>query len=265
MDYKLLNLKVLGDERGKLISLEGGKNIPFEIKRVYWIYDTLPDIDRGFHAHKDLEQVIVAMDGACEFVLDDGKTRKEVWLNRPDVGLYIGKNMWREMRHFSYGCKLMVLASEYYDEKEYIRDYKAFLENVKTQNGFKLLDIGGGGKSLKSGLICPFEIKRIFYIFDTKGDIVRGCHANKDSEFLMFCLQGSCRVRVDNGKIQSEVALTNLNTALYLEKMVWKEMFDFSNDAVFVVLTNTLYNEKEYVRDYGEFLRTRNNAIGELQ
>ena len=94
---------------------------------------------------------------------------------------------------------------------------------------------------------------------------MRGCHANKDSEFLMFCLQGSCRVRVDNGKIQSEVALTNLNTALYLEKMVWKEMFDFSNDAVFVVLTNTLYNEKEYVRDYGEFLRTRNNAIGELQ
>lgn len=90
LDYQLLNLKVLGDERGKLISLEGGKSIPFEIKRVYWIYDTLPDIDRGFHAHKDLEQVIVAMDGACQFVLDDGNAREEVWLNRPDVGLYIG-------------------------------------------------------------------------------------------------------------------------------------------------------------------------------
>ena len=111
----------------------------------------------------------------------------------------------------------------------------------------------GEGGSLKSGLIYPFEIKRIFYIFDTKGDIVRGCHANKDSEFLMFCLKGSCRVRVDNGK-KSEVVLDSPHTALYLEKMVWKEMFDFSDDAILVVATNTLYDEKEYVRDYGEFL-----------
>lgn len=209
MDYKLLNLKVLGDERGKLISLEGGKNIPFEIKRVYWIYDTLPDIDRGFHAHKDLEQVIVAMDGACRFVLDDGKVREEVWLNRPDVGLYIGKNMWREMNHFSYGCKLMVLASEHYDEKEYIRDYQAFLESVKTQDGFKILNnnTGGGGNYNNSFNLAPFTVQRIFYIFDTKGDIVRGCHANRESQFLMFCIKGSCRVRVDNGKTKSEVAL----------------------------------------------------------
>lgn len=84
---------------------------------------------------------------------------------------------------------------------------------------------------------------------------MRGCHANKDSEFLMFCLQGSCRVRVDNGKIQSEVALNSPNTALYLEKMVWKEMFDFSNDTVLVVLTNTLYNKKEYVKDYEVFIK----------
>lgn len=132
MDYKLLNLKVMGDERGKLISLEGGKSIPFEIRRVYWIYDTLPDSDRGFHAHKDLEQVIVAMDGACEFVLDDGKKREVVRLNRPDIALYIGKNMWREMKHFSYGCKLMVIASEHYDEKEYVRDYGEFLEKVNN-------------------------------------------------------------------------------------------------------------------------------------
>ena len=128
MNYKLISLKIHGDNRGKLISLEGTRDIPFEIKRVYWIFDTLPDEDRGFHAHKNMEQIIVAMDGACQFVLDDGKTREEVWLNRPDKGLYIGKNMWREMKHFSYGCKLMVLASDYYDEKEYIRDYNKYKE-----------------------------------------------------------------------------------------------------------------------------------------
>ena len=127
----MINMKVFGDERGKLISLEGSRNVPFEIKRVYYIFDTLPDQDRGMHAHKNMEQIIVAMDGACEFVLDDGKTRESVWLNRPDVGLFIGKNMWREMKNFSYGCKLMVLASDYYDEKEYIRDYDQFLKEVE--------------------------------------------------------------------------------------------------------------------------------------
>ena len=131
MDYKLINMHIFGDERGKLISIEGGKNIPFEIKRVYWIFDTAPDQDRGKHAHKNMEQIVVAMDGACQFILDDGKTREKIWLNRPDVGLYIGKNMWREMKNFSYGCKLMVLASDYYDEKEYIRDYNEFIKEIK--------------------------------------------------------------------------------------------------------------------------------------
>ena len=130
MNYKLIDMKVFGDERGKLISLESNRSVPFEIKRVYWIYDTLPNEERGFHAHKNMEQIIVAMDGACEFVLDDGKSRESVWLNRPDLGLYIGKNMWREMRNFSYGCKLMVLASDYYNEEEYIRNYNQFLKVV---------------------------------------------------------------------------------------------------------------------------------------
>lgn len=130
MNYRLMGLKVHGDNRGKLISLEGNRDIPFEIKRVYWIFDTLPNEDRGMHAHRNMEQIIVAMDGACQFVLDDGEKRETVWLNRPDQGLYIGKNMWREMKHFSYGCKLMILASDYYDEKEYIRNYDEFKKEV---------------------------------------------------------------------------------------------------------------------------------------
>lgn len=131
MNYKVLNLQVINDERGKLVSLESLKNLPFAIKRVYYMFDTSPDLPRGFHAHKELEQLVIAIDGACEFVLDDGKNKESVWLNRPDVGLYIGKNMWQEMRNFSYGCKLMILASDYYDESEYIRDYAEFLKRVK--------------------------------------------------------------------------------------------------------------------------------------
>lgn len=132
MDYRLIDMKIFGDERGKLISLEGKRNVPFDIKRVYWIFDTVPNFNRGMHAHKNMEQIIVAMDGACQFVLDDGKTRETLWLNRPDIGLYIGKNMWREMKNFSYGCKLMVLASDYYDEREYIRNYDEFLREVNN-------------------------------------------------------------------------------------------------------------------------------------
>ena len=132
MDYKLIDFEIHGDSRGKLISLEELKNIPFEIKRVYYIYDTLPEEVRGKHAHKELEQIVIAMDGACQFVLDDGKTVEKIWLNTPNKGLYIGKNIWREMKHFSYGCKLMVLASDYYDEKEYIRNYEEFLKEVNA-------------------------------------------------------------------------------------------------------------------------------------
>lgn len=135
MNYRLIPLKVFGDERGKLVPIESGQNIPFEIKRVYYIFDTLPEQVRGQHAHRTLEQIVIAMDGACQFVLDDGKTRETVWLNRPDVGLYIGKNVWNEMHHFSYGCKLMVLASEHYDEKEYIRNYEDFLKEIREEYG----------------------------------------------------------------------------------------------------------------------------------
>lgn len=130
MNYELIDMNVFGDERGKLVSLEGLKNIPFEIKRVYYIFDTLPEQERGMHAHKDLEQLIIAIDGACEFILDDGTNREHIWLNRPDKALYIGKNIWREMKHFSYGCKLMIIASKYYSENEYIRDYNKFLKEV---------------------------------------------------------------------------------------------------------------------------------------
>ncbi|MDA3967719.1 MULTISPECIES: sugar 3,4-ketoisomerase [Helicobacter] len=126
-NYKLLNFSVMGDLRGNLVSLEENKNIPFCIKRVYYIYNT-SDKERGFHAHTRLEQVAVVLSGECEFVLDSGKSREVIKLDTPSVGLYIGIGIWREMRNFSSNCVLMVLASEYYDENEYIRDYDEFLK-----------------------------------------------------------------------------------------------------------------------------------------
>lgn len=131
MEYKLLEFKVMGDERGSLVSLEEEKNIPFNVKRVYYIYGTKTDTIRGKHAHINLQQVAICVSGSCKFLLDDGNTKEIVELNSPNIGLYIGKNMWREMYDFSSNCVLIVLANEYYDENEYIRDYEDFLKIIK--------------------------------------------------------------------------------------------------------------------------------------
>ena len=122
-----------GDNRGQLIALEEHKDIPFIIRRVYYMYDTAEGVRRGYHAHKKLEQILVCIHGSCWVLLDDGNERKEVSLERPYEGLYIGPGMWREMHDFSPDAVLMVLASDYYDESDYIRSYDEFL--AMTRDG----------------------------------------------------------------------------------------------------------------------------------
>lgn len=127
---KTFKFNVLGDDRGSLVSLEELGNIPFEIKRVYYIFDTKSQISRGFHAHKKLEQMAICVKGSCRIVLDDGQSRESVVLDSPEQGLYINNNKWREMHDFSKDCVLLVLASNIYDESDYIRDYEEFLRLV---------------------------------------------------------------------------------------------------------------------------------------
>ena len=119
-----------GDDRGMLVALEEYKDIPFEIKRVYYMYDTKKNVHRGFHAHKSLEQILICIHGSCKVLLDNGTEKKIVSLEKPYEGLYIANNMWREMYDFSEDAVLMVLASEYYKEEDYIRDYNEFLRMV---------------------------------------------------------------------------------------------------------------------------------------
>lgn len=127
----ILEFKSNGDDRGSLVALESDKNIPFEIKRVYYIFDTKSGVVRGLHAHKDLSQVMVCLKGSCRVVLDDGSIKEQVILDSPEQGLLINSMMWREMHDFSVDCVLLVLANEYYDESDYIRDYDGFLEYLK--------------------------------------------------------------------------------------------------------------------------------------
>lgn len=123
-----------GDERGQLVALEEMKDIPFQIKRVYYMYDTAKAIRRGFHAHKSLKQILVCVHGSCKILLDNGYEKKIVNLEKPYEGLYIEHNMWREMYDFSPDAVLMVLASDYYNENDYIRDYDEFLKLTGGQS-----------------------------------------------------------------------------------------------------------------------------------
>lgn len=131
MNYKIIQFQCHGDERGQLIALENEKEIPFTVKRVYYMYDTLPGVRRGFHAHKTLKQILICTSGSCKIHLDSGKETAEVILNKPYEGLFIESNLWREMYDFSKDAVLMVLASELYDESDYIRNYDEFLKYVK--------------------------------------------------------------------------------------------------------------------------------------
>jgi dTDP-4-dehydrorhamnose 3,5-epimerase len=132
---QLLELEIIGDHRGSLISLEKGAKLPFEFKRVYYIFGTLPEVSRGFHAHKQLRQLAVCVSGKCRMLMDDGVTKEEVWLDSPKKAVLINNLVWREMHEFSEDCVLVVFASHEYDEADYIRDYDEFKRIVTTQVG----------------------------------------------------------------------------------------------------------------------------------
>ena len=119
-----------GDERGQLIALEEGKEIPFSVRRGYYIYETGKGVVRGHHAHKNLQQILVCVHGSCRIRLDNGSETAVVLLDQPGEGLYIAHNIWREMFDFSPDAVLLVLASELYDEADYIRDYREFMRFV---------------------------------------------------------------------------------------------------------------------------------------
>lgn len=130
MRNQIINFQIKGDARGSLIALEKEHNVPFDIKRVYYIFDTKDGVRRGYHAHKNLKQLAICVKGSCKFLLDDGTNKHVYDLNEPTKGLYIEGLVWREMFDFSPDCVLMVLADAYYDETDYIRDYESFFTEV---------------------------------------------------------------------------------------------------------------------------------------
>ena len=128
---KIIDLPKITDPRGNLTFIEGANHVPFEIKRIYYTYDVPGGSDRGAHAHKNLHQLIIAMSGSFDVVLDDGLDQKRFHLNRSYFGLYVCPMMWRYLDNFSSGSVCLVLASSLYDADDYYRDYDAFLKDAR--------------------------------------------------------------------------------------------------------------------------------------
>jgi len=126
-DCRMVDLPKINEPRGNLTFIEGGRHIPYEIKRVYYLYDVPGGAERGGHAHKDLHQLIIAMSGSFDVVLNDGTQQKRFHLNRSYSGIYICPMIWRELDNFSSGSVCMVLASNFYDEADYYRNYEEFV------------------------------------------------------------------------------------------------------------------------------------------
>jgi len=132
-DCKIISLPKIADAKGNLTFVESGRHIPFDIERVYYLYDVPGGEDRGEHAHKTLRQFIVAMSGSFDVLLDDGTKKKKFHLNRAYYGLYVSPMMWRRLDNFSSGAVCLVLASDFYKVEDYIRDYETFLRALKQR------------------------------------------------------------------------------------------------------------------------------------
>ena len=129
---KIINLPKIHDPRGNLTFIEGNRHIPFDIKRVYYLYDVPGGAERGGHAHKDLHQIIIAIAGSFDVVINDGSDTQRFHLNRSYFGLYVCPMIWRELDNFSSGSVCLVLASDYFSEADYIRDFTQFHPTQKS-------------------------------------------------------------------------------------------------------------------------------------
>jgi dTDP-4-dehydrorhamnose 3,5-epimerase-like enzyme len=290
-DCKILSLPKIGDERGNLSIIEQTKQIPFEIKRVHWIYDVPGGIDRGGHAYKETEEFIVALSGSFDVVVDDGNDRKTYPLNRSYFGLYVPKGMWRTMTNFSTNSLALVLSSTEYNEHDYVSDYEEYKiwrkdkskipmkSDAKTSvmvNNPMPAQVLSGGKSVFDCSLCelnkmhdkegnltfmyenvhvPFPINRVFYSYDIPGGEDRGAHAHKHCHQFLIAASGSFEVALDDGTNKRTVLLNRPFWGLHVPPGIWASEQGFSSGSICLVLASEGYSEDDYIRNYDDYLK----------
>lgn len=286
---KIIELPKFLDERGNLSFAENNNQIPFSIKRTYWLYDVPGGVNRGGHAEKSNEELIIAMSGSFDITVDDGKETHTFTLNRSYYGLYIPKGSWREIKNFSTNAIALEFGSIPYDEHDYIRDYDEFLAYAKSEHDnnsativvdekaivpkakeYNVFDCSviefdrhhsnrkGNLTVVENGKTLPFDVKRAYYLYDVPGGESRGSHAHRDLEQLMVAVSGSFTVTLNDGKCKRSFTLNRPYQGLYIKPGLWRDLDDFSSGSVCMVLASEVYQAEDYIRDYDEFLKFRN-------
>ncbi len=284
-DCRIVELPKYLDVRGNLSFAEELKHMPFEIRRVYWLYDVPGGVARGGHAEKNNEELIIALSGAFEIVVDDGAKSKTFILNRSYYGLYIPKGLWREIKEFSTNALALEFGSIPYSADDYIRDYDEYkrytkseheiitLPNLQKRNSnigkFSVFDCtmveldkhhsdrNGNLTVVENGATLPFDVKRVYYIYDVPGGESRGAHAHRELEQLIVAASGSFTVTLDDGNCKRSFFLNRPYQGLYVKPGLWRDLVDFSSGAVAMVLASDVYKKEDYIRDYNEFVEYR--------
>ena len=289
-DAKILGLPKIEDPRGNLSIIEQFKQIPFEIKRTYWIYDVPGGKDRGGHAYKENEEFIVALSGSFDVVLNDGKNERKFQLNRSYCGLYVPKGMWRTMTNFSTNSLAIVLSATEYDENDYIMNFEDFkkwrqdntVQTLSKNNTSshvsegKLMFQASEGSSVFDCSICelnkmhdpegnltymyenvhvPFPINRVFYSYDIPGGEDRGAHAHKECHQFIIAASGSFEVVLDDGINKRTITLNRPFWGLHVPPGIWASEQGFSSGSICLVLASHGYSEEDYIRSYDDFLK----------
>jgi uncharacterized cupin superfamily protein len=299
LDCKIITLPRISDPRGNLSIIEQLEQIPFEIKRVHWIYDVPGGEDRGGHAYKETEEFVVALSGSFDVVVDDGNVRKNYSLNRSYFGLYVPKGMWRTMTNFSTNSLALVLSSTEYDEHDYVSDYEEYKawrkdnSNIPTKSDAKtsvmvnnpvIKRMLSGNKSVFDCSLCelnkmhdkegnltfmyenvhvPFPINRVFYSYDIPGGEDRGAHAHKHCHQFIIAASGSFEVALDDGINKRTVLLNRPFWGLHVPPGIWASEQGFSSGSICLVLASEGYSEDDYIRNYDEYIeyiKTQNNG-----
>ena len=280
----------IGDERGNLSIIEQIKQIPFEIKRVHWIYDVPGGVNRGSHAYKETQEFIVALSGSFDVEVDDGNSKQVFPLNRSYYGLYVPNGMWRTMTNFSTNSLALVLSSTDYDENDYIMDYEEYRlwtrdrskqtnsPDAKTSisiNSPKTSLTRHEGRSVFDCSLCelnkmhdpegnltfmyenvhvPFPINRVFYSYDIPGGEDRGAHAHKHCHQFLIAASGSFEVVLDDGINKRTVLLNRPFWGLHVPPGIWASEQGFSSGSICLVLASEGYSEEDYIRNYDDYL-----------
>lgn len=293
-----IQLPKIFDDRGNLSFLENQAQIPFEIKRVHWIYDVPGGEERGGIAYKETEEFIVAMSGSFDVVVKDGKHEWKFSLNRSYMGVYVPKGMWRAIENFSTNSIAVIAASTHYDPADGIRDYdevkgyrlnigKGAPQNVVSVSGnpaetlkqqgdeakcekFNVFDCGiieldrhhsarkGDISVVENGETVPFDIRRLYYLYDVPGGVSRGGHAHRGLWQLVIAASGCFTVTLDDGNVKRAFTLNRPYQGLLIKPGIWRELDDFSSGSVCLVLASEKYDESDYIRTYDEFVKFRN-------